>query len=212
MIEALVSSARDHPVLALLLLLAVVAFARLAYVQAAKRARRQERKIRVGNVMRRYILRLPANLSARDDWRVMIVYHPALGTGEFMERITRLHAFPDSEEFIVAYPDGIARTWNAGTCCGIAKKNQIDDLGFFDAMMQDIGRLAKIRPKAYVTGFSNGALMTYHLLCRRADRIAAAAPFAAYLPPRDLSDGALRRCRCCICMVIRTRARRWPAG
>lgn len=171
MIESALSVFRDRPVLLLLLLLAILAVGRQVYVRTVQRARRQERRLRVGKITRRYILRLPANLSTRDDWRVMIVYHPALGTGEFMERITRLHALPGSESFIVAYPAGIARTWNAGACCGIAKKKQIDDLGFFDAMMTDISRRAGIRPKAYVTGFSNGALMVYHLVCNRADRI-----------------------------------------
>lgn len=189
MTDTLLSALWDRPVLTLLVLLALTGLASLAYIKTSKRARRQERKVRVGKAIRRYIVRLPANLPSRDDWRVLIVYHPALSNGEFMERVTRLHDLPESENFIVVYPIGIAKTWNAGTCCGIAKKRQVDDLGFFDAILADLGRVAKIRRKVYVTGYSNGALMTYHLISNRPDRIAAAVPFAAYLPPRDLKDG-----------------------
>jgi polyhydroxybutyrate depolymerase len=100
-----------------------------------------------------------------------------------MERSSELHKAPGAENFIVVYPDGVRRTWNAGECCGPAEKMNVDDLGFFDAMMADLSSVTSISPQAYVTGYSNGALMVYQLVCKRPGRIAAAAPFAAYPPP-----------------------------
>lgn len=144
-----------------------------------------ERRVTVGGQTRSYTAYLPSRRSS-GDLRVLIAFHPALADGAFMERSAQLHRAPGAENFIVVYPNGVRRTWNAGDCCGLAEKMNVDDLGFFDAMMKDLDRVASIKPKAYVTGYSNGALMVYQLACKRPDQIAAAAPFAAYLPPKTL--------------------------
>jgi polyhydroxybutyrate depolymerase len=147
-----------------------------------------DRVVNVDGMQRSFTVFLPDKIPSKRKLRVMFVFHPATGTGKFMEDATKLHETPGSENFIVVYPDGFRRTWNAGDCCGLAEKNNIDDVAFFRAMMKDVGTLANIRPKAYLTGYSNGALLVYYLLCHATDEVAAAAPFAAYLPPADLAD------------------------
>lgn len=176
--------------LGLLILAFLVGVGIVAVPEPATAAERIERTLRIDGIRRSYTVYLPRNAASKRDLRVMFVFHPAIGTGKFMEDATRLHQLPGSDEFVVVYPDGFMRTWNAGSCCGMAEKRNIDDVGFFKAMMRDVGTLASIRPKAYLTGFSNGALLVYHLMCKAGDQVAAAAPFAAYLPPDQL-----RNCR-----------------
>lgn len=165
----------------------MVAASALSLAGTADAGEKIERRLNVGGQNRSYTAYLPDRRSSR-DLRVLIAYHPALADGDFMERNSQLHSAPGAENFIVVYPDGLRRTWNAGDCCGLAERMNVDDLGFFDAMMKDLSQIASIRPKAYVTGYSNGALMVYQLACKRPDRIAAAAPFAAYLPPKTLRN------------------------
>ena len=39
------------------------------------------------------------------------------------------HAEADNGHFLVAYPDGLNRAWNAGTCCGEPQRANTDDVG-----------------------------------------------------------------------------------
>jgi len=141
------------------------------------------RSVRVGDQERKFVVHYPSDMR---NPRVLIAYHPALGSASFMEEATLLHNAAGAENFIVVYPEGFRRTWNVGECCGLAQKMGADDLSFFDAIMADLSTVVQIQPKAYVTGYSNGALMTYDLVCNRPNKVAAAVTFAAYLPPETI--------------------------
>ncbi len=169
---------------ALMFLIVFVAF--VAVPEHATAADRQERTVRVGAQERSYTVYLPDGVAEKSNLRVIIAFHPALAGSDFMAEATRLHSLPAARDLIVVYPEGIMRTWNAGFCCGPAKKRGVDDVAFFKAMMADLATIASIRPKAYLTGFSNGALMAFHLMCEAGDQVAAAAPFAGYLPPDEM--------------------------
>ena len=172
----------------LVLLALLVGVGIIAVPERATAAERIERSLRIDDQQRTYAIYLPDNLARKRDLRVMFVFHPGQGSGEFMEKTTRLHDLPGSENFIVIYPNGVSRTWNAGPCCGAAKDANIDDVAFFKAMMKDVATMASIRPKAYLTGYSNGAMLTYHLMCAAGDQVAAAAPFAGFIAAADLRD------------------------
>ncbi len=74
----------------------------------------------------------------------------------------------DTAKFVVAYPDGLHRTWNTngGGCCGRAASDGVDDVGFITAAAADIARNVSINPaRIYATGISNGGIMAYTLAC-----------------------------------------------
>jgi polyhydroxybutyrate depolymerase len=90
------------------------------------------------------------------------------------------------EGFIVVYPEGTGRlkttllTWNAGHCCGYAMENKVDDVGFIRALIEELSRRYPVDPdRIYVTGMSNGGMMTHRLGRELADRVAAIAPVVA---------------------------------
>ena len=89
-----------------------------------------------------------------------------------------------SEGFVVAMPEGSGeiRSWNAGTCCGVAAVQEVDDVGFLDAIRERLEASMTIDPRrVYVTGLSNGGYLTHRLACERADVYAAVAPVAGVL-------------------------------
>ena len=47
---------------------------------------------------------------------------------------------PTAGHFLVAYPDGLNRAWNAGTCCGEPQRVDADDVGFITTMVGAIER------------------------------------------------------------------------
>ena len=96
-----------------------------------------------------------------------------------------MDALADREGFLAVYPDGTGRrktrllTWNAGTCCGSAMSENVDDVGFIAALLDDLAAKIPIDPKrVFATGHSNGAMMAYRLAAELPDRIAAIAPVA----------------------------------
>jgi polyhydroxybutyrate depolymerase len=92
----------------------------------------------------------------------------------------------DNEGFVLAYPEGIATSWNGGACCGQAKSSNVDDVGFARAVVADIQARLCVDPKrVYACGMSNGGFLAHRLGCEAADLFAAIAPVAAVLgiPP-----------------------------
>lgn len=98
---------------------------------------------------------------------------------------TDMNSIADEEGFITVYPKGTGRfrnrflTWDAGYCCGYALENNIDDVGFIKALIEELQNTFNIDPsRIYVTGHSNGAMLTYRLGAELSDIIAAIAPVA----------------------------------
>lgn len=73
----------------------------------------------------------------------------------------------DQEGFVLIDPDGVNQSWNAGSCCG---GNKEDDVAFFRAMVKkSTEELCIDAKRVYVSGHSNGGAMTYRLGCEAAD-------------------------------------------
>ena len=132
---------------------------------------------------RSYIVHVPPK--PLEPAPLIVSLHGGGGNAAGQQKYTRMDALADREGFVVAYPDGTGRlktrllTWNAGSCCGSAARDNVDDVGFIAAMLDDIGAREPIDPKrVYATGLSNGAMMAYRLAAELPDRFAAIAPVA----------------------------------
>ncbi|HEX4445148.1 MAG TPA: alpha/beta fold hydrolase [Polyangiaceae bacterium] len=104
--------------------------------------------------------------------------HGYTGSPAQQETLTAMNSLADSEGFLVAYPQGLGSTpdWNAGACCSAASEGDRDDLGFLNAVIDDVAAKACIDlARVYSMGFSNGGMMTYRLACQDSSRFAAAA-------------------------------------
>ncbi|MDH5572377.1 MAG: alpha/beta hydrolase-fold protein [Gammaproteobacteria bacterium] len=145
---------------------------------------------------REYRIYAPAS-QKNEKLPLMIVLHGGLGNAEEMEATTGMNDIAEKEKFIVAYPNGTGgrflrnrRTWNAGTCCGPAEKNKIDDVKFIDSMLTAIEKNYPVnKKKVYIAGLSNGAMMAYRLACEIPDKIAAIIPVAGTLNTKRPCEG-----------------------
>jgi polyhydroxybutyrate depolymerase len=109
---------------------------------------------------------------------LVIALHGRGSTGKQMERFTHLDDIAAREQFAVVYPDGIDHRWNDGR-----QPTGIDDVAFIAHLIDDMAaRHAIDRSRVFVTGMSNGAMMSYRLACDLSDRIVAIAPVAGDLP------------------------------
>jgi polyhydroxybutyrate depolymerase len=127
---------------------------------------------------RTYRVFVPASLKPRPA--LVLVLHGGFGTGDGAATQTGFDGQARKAGFVVAYPDGIGRSWNALTCCGPAQSQKVDDVGFLSRLIDTLAARYKVdRDRTYATGISNGGLMSYVLACRLADKIAAIGPVAA---------------------------------
>lgn len=133
-------------------------------------------------VMRTYDLYIPAGTDSSAPLPLVLNFH-GLGSNPGQQRLFSLmDATSDEHGFVVAYPAGVGASWNAGTCCGQASGDMVDDVGFALAVIDDVQSRTCIDPKrVYATGMSNGGFMSHRLACEAADRIAAIAPVAGVI-------------------------------
>lgn len=96
------------------------------------------------------------------------------------------------EGFVAVYPLGSGLfagrllTWNAVTCCGRAMQQDVDEIAFVLALLDDLQAIANVdRARIYATGISNGGMMAYRVACELADRFAAIAVVAGEMTTLD---------------------------
>ena len=134
--------------------------------------------IRAAGYDRSYRLYQPAGVPASAPLVVML--HGFSGSGMQAERDYGWDGLAESGKFVVAYPDGLGRAWNVDGegCCGRPGREGVDDVAFLTAAVADIAKNIGINPaKVYVTGMSNGGIMSYTLACTT-DIFAAIGPVA----------------------------------
>ncbi len=151
--------------------------------------------ITVDGLERTYIVHVPATYRPQAPSPVVIMLHGGGGTGIAAKRETGWAEKADKEGFLAVFPDAVARDpakrssfagnpqlWNDGSGRFHPAQNAVDDVRFLDAMLDDLlARFNVDNKRIYVTGFSNGASMTFRLGTELSERIAAIAPVAGAL-------------------------------
>ncbi len=134
------------------------------------------RTFTVDGAERTVLLYRPEHIDAPAPLVVMM--HGGFGNAQQAENSYGWDEQADKSGFIVAYPDGTSRAWNAGTCCGLPAATHVDDVGFVvDAVKSLEADSAIDSSRVYATGMSNGAMLAYRLACET-DVFAAVAPVA----------------------------------
>jgi polyhydroxybutyrate depolymerase len=145
--------------------------------------------IRVGGLQRSYLVHVPKGHSQTTPMPVVLALHGATMNAAMMAWFSGLNPKADEAGFLVVYPNGTGTresfTWNGGSCCGYAMQNNVDDVAFISALLDDLMRTHPVDARQiYVTGMSNGAIMAYRLALELSERIAAIAPVDGIAPPR----------------------------
>jgi polyhydroxybutyrate depolymerase len=132
--------------------------------------------ITFGGGLRSYLVHVPANYTGNVNVQLVIDLH-GFGSNSQLHSASGFKPLSDQRGFIVAWPQGTANSWNGYGCCGEARNNNVDDVGFLRAVVADIRSRVRIdAAMIHVTGHSNGGVMTHRLACEASDLFAAAAP------------------------------------
>ena len=128
---------------------------------------------------RAYRVFVPPTLDRRRPAPLVLVLHGGANSVEDTVKTTRFDREAAAGDFIVAYPEGTRREWNAGTCCGSAPSRNPDDVGYLTRVLDQVEADYSIdKTRVFVAGVSNGAMMAYRFACERADRVTAVGSVA----------------------------------
>ena len=168
-------------------------------VVAANSSSSSERKtLEVDGRERSYLLSTPARVDVDAPLPLLLVIHGAGGNAAKAENATGMTGLANAEGFIVAYPNGTQaagitdeNSWNAGACCARPVRDDIDDVKFIMAAIADIAAHQPVDPsRIYVSGFSNGGMLSYRLACERPGFFAGVAVVAGALNVPDCAAAA----------------------
>ncbi len=117
---------------------------------------------------------------------LVVGLHGGGGNPRQFARVTGFEKLAQREGFLLATPAGthpkFSRaflTWNAGYCCGSARKEKVDDVGFLSKLLDELPKRVHVDPKRiYLMGHSNGAILTLKAAATLAPRLAAIASVA----------------------------------
>lgn len=142
----------------------------------------------VGGVKRRYVLYRPPRLARCPA--VVLMLDGRGGTPWTAMKSTGWSRKADAEGFLAVYPEALRldpdgpqhfltnpQMWNAGAGGAVAERAGVDDAGFLRAVIRDVcARCAADEQRIFMTGFSNGAAMTFRMAAEFPGVINAIAP------------------------------------
>lgn len=131
------------------------------------------------------------NLSAKSP--VIFELHGWAASSFEMRNYTSITSLAEQVGAIVIHPEGLAipnsgafgenqESWNAGVCCGDAKAQDINDVGFLIKLIENITNIYPVdENRIYFTGWSNGCQMSQRMALEASHLIAAVACTSGYL-------------------------------
>ncbi|MBK8197619.1 MAG: hypothetical protein IPK75_04550 [Acidobacteria bacterium] len=126
--------------------------------------------VKAGKTDRELILYAPAK--AKGPVPLVMVFHGGGGGDDWMANKSReLTRTLNDAGYAVAYMNGSARrdgeklrTWNAVHCCAYAQRQKVNEAAYADAAVEAIDKKIGIdRSRIFLTGHSNGAMLSWRL-------------------------------------------------
>lgn len=147
----------------------------------------EQRTLQHAGMTRSYAVHYPGNRKPDHPLPLVFALHGAGGAdARSMSRSIGFNAIADREGFILVYPQGLDGNWNDGRGKVFKRRkdiSQVDDVGFISGVIDRfVGSGEADSSRVYVTGVSNGGMMTHRLGIELAEKLAAIAPVIANIP------------------------------
>lgn len=168
-----------------LLILAVVVFGTSSIF-----AQQTNESISIGTENRTFIQYLPTGFDQTTESLPVVFILHGLGDNAANMAGVGTNNIADTARFIAIYPQGTVNGWGStGWNNGTLLATTSDDLGLMNALMNNMIDNYNADPtRIYVTGFSMGGIMSYHLACALNHRIAAIASMSGTMSTSDISN------------------------
>ncbi|MAD56456.1 MAG: hypothetical protein CL974_02795 [Euryarchaeota archaeon] len=145
------------------------------------------------NLTRCWQTHVPDNLDNNETVPLIIDMHGYASDSTFHRALSSFNDIADEEGAIVIYPDGVLglnqdwdleenQAWNSGWCCAHSAREDIDDVGFIERIVNISLEIYNIDSnRIYASGWSNGCAMAQRLAMELSDIFTAVGCMAFYL-------------------------------
>jgi len=126
---------------------------------------------------------------------LLIALHGGGGDAAKAQGYYGFNPLAKEQGFAVVYPEGVENGWNdgRGDAKQIAARENYDDAGFITALSKELIEKHDLDAKrVFLTGASNGGMMSVRLICERGDLYTAAAPVIGGIPV-DMAETCKKR-------------------
>lgn len=149
-------------------------------------------EISLGGASRYFRIHFPSDVPPRVARPLILVLPGWRRTARDAEREYGFDQLSDTAKVTVAYVDGVHNSWNAGTCCGYASTQRLDDLGALHVVVDAISKLVKVdRRHVIMAGFSNGAMLALRGACSESSQLAGVIVASGSLQVSSCKPGPL---------------------
>lgn len=132
---------------------------------------------------RTYKFFLPTSYTGTQKIPMIISLHPSFSNADNHMNAAKWQLIGDTANFISVYPNGTSNqqgstnfSWNA---YNLSIGSSADDVGFLNALLDSmITNYAVDTCRIYISGFSNGAWLSWRMMCDFTNSFAAVAPLS----------------------------------
>src|SRR3979411_1057426 len=89
----------------------------------------------------------PVSVESGNPAPLVIVLHGGFGSAGQAEQSYGWDELAGRHGFLVAYPEGVGRSWNAGWCCGPARTHEVDDVAFVGGLVAEVSARDGVDPR-----------------------------------------------------------------
>lgn len=140
------------------------------------------RTLNSGGIARTYRLDVPQTYNPTQGTPLIFNFHGLGDNAENFATGTGMATEGTRAGYIVVHANGYQNSWNAGTCCGQAAMDDIDDVQFVRDMIADLNKdYCLDANRVFSSGFSNGGYFSHRLGCEANDIIAAITPVSGLI-------------------------------
>lgn len=190
-----ISSFERKQVVGLLLVSVIVLLPLLGIINSRARGFHY---LTIGDTERKYLLHVPESYESSQSVPLLVALHGGGGDARNMKRSYGFDSVAEDYGFIVVYPDGTGdlpyslHTWNSGYIDAYASRNNISDVQFIYELIIHLSDEYNINiSEIYMTGHSNGAMMTYRFAAEHSGMLAGIAPVSGSVGGKATEDGEL---------------------
>ena len=152
------------------------------------------------NLTRCWQTHIPENLDLNESVPLIIDMHGYASDSSTQRELSSFNTIADEEGAIVIYPDGVSgynmpwdieenQAWNSGWCCAHSAREDIDDRGFIEKIVNISLEIHNIDPnRVYASGWSNGCAMAQRLAMESSHIFAAVGCMSMYLITEHVGD------------------------
>ncbi len=138
--------------------------------------------VEFGGLDRKFMYYIPKSYNETVKLPVVFFIHGMGASAQIGVNVLgpQFHARAERDKAIVVYPDATSKHWNDKLGGSYPLTDSVDDVGYLNSLIDLFVKDFKGDPsRIYVSGSSNGGMMTYRLSVDIPDKIAAIAPFVS---------------------------------